>query len=161
MGAKSRLKRERRERVWNKSVQGDGIAEGRDIALSTIQKEDAKNVLSNPISRLLVKLRSKQAVIDELSKGTVDDQSKRVNTLIDDGVVSGGKARKKLEAKAYQEMNEGIRRFQKQGKPITVSNLLAELRSEPSALKMFENVGLDYSWFEDLARERMNALGVK
>jgi hypothetical protein len=143
MGKASRLKRERRER----------IAQG-------LEPIPAK-VLSNPIARTAVKVASREGVIKELSKGTVSDQTQRLNTLVGQGALPGGKLRKEIMRNASKEMDKAIKKYQKQGKAITVDSLLVEVRSEPGFLSMCNGVGIDYSWFEDVARERMTALGVK
>jgi len=95
---------------------------------------------------------------EELSKGSVTDQTGRLDELVGTGVLPGGNLKKAIMAKAPGEMDKAIKKYRKQGKEITVESLLVEVRSEPGFLAMCERVGLGYGWFERLAKERMEAL---
>ena len=59
--------------------------------------------------------------------------------------------------KAPKEMDKAIRKYQKEGRKITVDSLLVEVRSQQGFLDMCNKVGITYKWFEDLARAKMKA----
>lgn len=133
-----RRKRERRERI--------------QLGLETpIAGRVAKKVLA---------FASRKGVIGELSKGTVSEQTNKLNELVGDGALPGGSLAKAIRQKAPKEMDKAIKQFRKQGKEITVDSLLVEVRETPGFLKMCESAGLDYGWFERLAKERMEAHGL-
>ena len=113
--------------------------------------------LENPIARAAVKLKTRGAVIEELSRGTVSDQTNRLNTLVGEGALKPSRLKDAIMRKAPKEMDKAIKKFRKQGKEITVDSLTAEARTEPGFLCMCENVGLDLAWFENLAKDRMEA----
>lgn len=114
----------------------------------------------NPVARWAIKVASRKGVVDELSKGSVDDQTGRLDELVGTGTLSERKLKESIMRKAPREMDKGIKKFLKQGKEITVDNLLAELRSEGKFLRMCNRVGISYEWFETLARERMEVHGL-
>jgi hypothetical protein len=97
----------------------------------------------------------------ELRNGTVEDQVGRLDSLVSTGDLQSDKLRSSILNNAPAEMDKGIRKFQKEGKPINVDTLCAEARSNASFQTMCKRVGIEMSWFEDLARERMEKLGVK
>jgi len=72
----------------------------------------------------------------------------------------GGKLAKAIKDKAPKEMDKAIKKFRKQGKEVTVESLCAEVKSTPGFLQVCNNVGVTLEWFEDLARQRMEANGV-
>lgn len=141
-----RAKRERRERV---------IA-GLEEPISPKHKK----LLGNPISRLGVKLASREGVVRELSAGDVTDQVARLDSLRGTGNIPGGKLKKALMDKAPGEMDKAIRKYRKQGREITVDLLCEEVKTTPGFLQMCNNVGIELKWFEDLARQRMEAHGL-
>lgn len=153
MGRRSRELRERRER---KAV---GLVEPtkRDPAGSVAEKP------GNPIARIArkaVSLASRREVVKELSKGSVSDQTGRLDELVGVGVLPVRALRVAIMREAPKEMDKAIEKFRKQGKEVTVDSLLAEMRSEPGFLEMCRNAGITYEWFEKLAKERMEAYGL-
>ena len=140
MGKASREKRERRERA------ALGIT------------EDVRQKLANPVSRAAIKVASHKSVVEELSAGTVDQQTQRLNTLVGEGTLSASKLAQAIMKKAPAEMDKGIKKLQRQGQRVTVEALLSEVRTEPGFLSMCQRVGITYEWFERLAETRMAAL---
>jgi len=143
-----RAKRERRERV----------AAG--LEPSRAEMERAKRMAGNPIGRQLLKIASRKGVVEELSKGDVTDQVHRLDSMAGTGELPGGKLAKAIKDKAPKEMDKAIKKFRKQGKEVTVESLCAEVKSTPGFLQVCNNVGVTLEWFEDLARQRMEANGV-
>ena len=123
--------------------------------------ERAKRMAENPLGRQILRQASRQGVVNELSKGDVTDQIGRLDSLRGTGELPGGKLAHSIRNKAPGEMDKAIRKFQKQGKEVTVDALCAEVKSTPGFLTMCNNVGITLEWFEDLAKQRMIALGVK
>lgn len=119
------------------------------------QRDAARRALRNPISRKVLSRLVHKDVVKELSEGTTDDQIERL-----DAVVESSKLKKALMDKAPGEMDKAIKLFRKQGKEIGVGSLCAEIKNTPSFLKMCANVGLEVSWFEELAKKRMEANGI-
>jgi len=106
------------------------------------------------VSRKAVAIASRGAVVRELKQASTSDQIEVLNTT-----VSPSKLGKAIMSKAPKEMDKGIREFQKRGKKITVSSLLEEVRTTAGFLEMCERAGVSYKWFEELAKERIKALG--
>ncbi len=102
----------------------------------------------------------RRGVIRELSKGSVDDQTARLDELRGSGELPQSNLRDSIVSNAPGEMDKAIRKYLKKGKPVTVATLCEEVRNNQSFLKMCTGVGLDLSWFENLARERMEAYGL-
>ncbi len=127
---------------------------------STYDLAQARKGLGNPLTRKLAALRARGGVKKELSKGSVENQTDRLNELVGTGTLSERKLKESIMRKAPGEMDKGIKKFQKQGKEITEESLLSEVRSSAGFLKMCAKVGLDYDWFVRLARERMEAHGL-
>ena len=142
-----RSSREHRERV------AQGLEE-------PFRNNGTADALRNPIARTATKLASRKGVIDELSKGSVSDQSGRLDELVGTGTLSPSKLRSAIKAKAPKEMDKAIRKFQKKGIEVSVDTLCADVRSEPRFLKTCESVGLSLEWFEQLARDRMQKHGL-
>ena len=117
-------------------------------------------VLSNPLGRKLVAMVSRKGVVGELSKGTATDQIQRLDEMVGTGNLSGRKLKEAIMREAPGQMDAAIKKYRKQGKEITVDSLLVEVRSEPGFLKMCEGVGLSLAWFENLASDRIAAMGV-
>jgi len=112
------------------------------------------HILRNPVSRKLAAFASRKGVVEELSKGTTGEQINRLNELSGSGSLPDRKLKEAIMKKAPKEMDKGIKKFQKQGKSVSVNSLLTEVRTEPGFLKMCERVGLPYSWFEELAKAK-------
>ncbi len=115
----------------------------------------SKRILNSSIGRGAVKLASRKGVVDELSRASIWDQ---IEVL---GSIPPSKVGKAIMQKAPGEMDKGIRKFQQQGKKVTVEGLLEEVRTTPGFLAMCENAGIPYAWFQELARERMKRHGIK
>lgn len=91
-------------------------------------------------------------IVKELSKGSLDNQISKLSQIAS---THNRKVKESIMSNAPIEMDKGIARFKKQGRAITVDNLLEEVRNNKSFLRMCENVGISYSWFEELANERI------
>jgi len=128
------------------------------------EKPIASQDISNPVSRIgafasrAVALASRKDVIKVLQQATTEEQIETLNDTVAGQRPS--KLRQALMKKSPKEMDKAIREFQKSGKPITVESLTEEARDTPSFVAMCERVGLEMSWFEDLARERMKVYGI-
>lgn len=115
-------------------------------------------LLNNPLTRGAVALASRGKVIDELNRASTADQIETLNST-----VAGRKPTKLADAiksKAPREMDSAIKKFRREGREITVASLTAEIKSTPGFLKMCERVGITLDWFEELARQRMEAFGL-
>jgi len=121
-----------------------------------LEKPISARVLDNPVARKAVAFASRGAVIDELRKAETSDQIDVLNGQV--ASARPDKLRKAIASKAPGEMDKGIKKLQKEGKNVTVDALCAEIKSTPGFLAMCERVGLDLTWFEKLAKERMEAL---
>ncbi len=119
------------------------------------EKSIVQKVLSNPPSRKAVSLASRKGVVAELSKGSTSEQIGRLDDLAGTGTLPAGRLKDAIMRKAPGEMDKAIRKFQKQGKDITVDSLCTEVKSEPGFLDMCQEIGITLEWFENLARERM------
>ncbi len=124
------------------------------------RRERIQAGLENPGARTVVAKASHVAVVHQLKSGSVDDQTARLNELRESGELPQSNLRDSITSKAPGEMDKAIRKFTKKGKPVTVDTLCAEAKNNQSFLKMCTGVGLDLSWFENLARERMEAYGL-
>lgn len=123
-----------------------------------VQARNARMGLENPIARTAVSLASRGQVVSELRKAPVEGQIDALSRTA--GVTNPNKLAKAITSKAPGEMDKGIRKLQKEGKPVTVDALCAEIKTTPGFLRMCGQVGLNLEWFEDLARKRMEALGL-
>lgn len=121
--------------------------------------EETPRNLSNPIVRRAVGLVSRKGVIEELSRGSTEEQVGRLAELTTAGALPHKKLRDAITRNAPKEMDKAIKKYRKQGKEITVDSLLVEVRSTPGFLAMCEKAGLDEQWFVNLARARMKANG--
>ena len=144
-----KAKRERRERV----------AAGLEPSIAEV--EAARRMAANPIGQAILRRASHKGVVAELSRGDVVAQIGKLDSLQGTGELPGGKLKSAIMKKAPKEMDKAIKKFQKQGKEITVDNLCAEVKSTPGFLQMCNNVGITLEWFKDLARERMKAHGLE
>ena len=123
------------------------------------EKSIASQLLSNPVSRKAVALASRRDVIKTLEQATTEEQIETLNNTV--ARQRPSKLRQALMKKSPKEMDKAIREFQKSGKPITVESLTEEARNSPSFVAMCERVGLEMSWFDELARERMKVYGIE
>lgn len=123
------------------------------------QRVQARNAaLSNPVARKAVSVASRGTVIDELRKAETSDQIDALNRTV--AGQRPDKLRNALASKAPKEMDKGIKKLQREGKPVTVDALCSEIKTTPGFLAMCGQVGLDLSWFEELAKKRMEAHGL-
>jgi hypothetical protein len=122
------------------------------------EKSIASQNLSNPIARKAVAIASRGDVIRTLKQATTAEQIETLSSTV--AAQRPNKLRRALMKKAPAEMDKAIRIFQKQGRPVTVASLTAEAKSTPSFVAMCEQVGLEMSWFDNLARERMKTHGI-
>jgi hypothetical protein len=113
------------------------------------------------LARKAIAIGSRGAIVKKLSKGSATDQIEKLNEMIGTGNLSGSRLRRALMSKAPREMDKAIRNFRKQGKEISVDSLCHEVKTTPGFLEMCENAGLSLEWFENLARERMEASNEK
>lgn len=112
--------------------------------------------LENPIARTAVKIAARSGVVAELKKASTDDQVEVLSTTVD--ATRLGRA---LMKEAPGEMDKGIRKLQKEGRPVTVDELCREIRENVAGFRtMSENAGVPLSWYEDLAGKRMEAAGL-
>lgn len=117
-------------------------------------KKDRKAGLNNPIARKAVAIASRGAVINELKNATTEEQIKVLSSI------SPSKVGKAIMREALGEMDKGIRNLLSSGREVTVDELLKEARNTPGFLQMCENAGVLYSWFEQLACDRMKKQGL-
>ncbi len=110
--------------------------------------------------RAAVEKIGRAGIVHELSKGSVGEQSDRLDSLRGTGELPASKLKKSLMKNAPREMDTAIKKFRKKGKPVTVGTLCAEIKNSPEFLRMCANAGLTIKWFENLARERMEAHGL-
>jgi len=118
------------------------------------RRESAVAGLSNPVARKVVAVASRGAVIGELKRASTEEQ---IEVLAS---VSPSKVGKAIMRKAPAEMDKGIKKLRREGKEVTVDALCAEIKSTPGFLSMVEQAGLSLEWFENLAKERMEAFGL-
>ena len=81
---------------------------------------------------------------------------KQVDFLADtlhSGHLGAGKLKRQLVKNAPNEMKKGIVRLRREGKTPTVDLLLEEYRKDKGFQKLANEVGLDSTWFENLAEE--------
>ena len=136
------------------------IEAGKEKSISQQAREGVAKLANNPIGRQILKRASHKGVVEELSKGDVTDQVHRLDSMAGTGELPGGELARTIKSKAPKEMDKAIKKFKKQGNEITVESLCAEIKSTPGFLQMCNNAGITLEWFEDLARERMEANGV-
>jgi hypothetical protein len=122
----------------------------------------AQRMAKDPLGRAALRLASRKGVIKELSAGDTTEQVGRLDSLVGTGALPGSKLKSAIMSKAPGEMDKAIKKFQKEGREVTVDSLCAQVKTEPGFLPMCERVGLSLEWFERLARERMekHAIGV-
>lgn len=118
------------------------------------QEEPVRNAFS-PTIRKAISFITRGSVVKELRNASTEDQ---IGVL--QSTVPGNKMKDAITRAAPGEMDKAIRKFQKEGKEVTVDTLCAEIKSTPGFLAMCTKAGLDLAWFEDLARKRMEAHGL-
>ena len=121
------------------------------------RKAQVKQGILKPFRNTAIKLVARGGVIRELSKGTTTEQIGKLDELGTAGALPDSKLRKAIVDKAPKEMDKAIRKYQKEGRKITVDSLLVEVRSQQGFLDMCNKVGITYKWFEDLALAKMKA----
>ena len=105
------------------------------------------------LGRAAIKLATRGSVVGTLKDASTADQIEALDSTV--GANKPSKLRKAIIRKAPREMDKAIKDFQKEGKPVTVDSLCAEIKSSPDFLSMCERVGLDLQWFENLAQQKM------
>ena len=123
-----------------------------------VRERNAQLGLGNTVARKAVSFASHGAVISELRATSLDDQLDVLNGRV--ASTRPDKLKNALTSKAPAEMDKGIKKLQKQGEPVTVDALCAEIKATPGFLAMCERVGLSLEWFEKLASERMAVHGL-
>jgi hypothetical protein len=123
-----------------------------------VAQRNARLGIGNPIARTAVSFASRGQVVSELRKAGTDDQIDVLNRTVVSQQPS--KLRKAIMDKAPKEMDKAIKTLQKQGKEVTVDSLTFESKSTPSFVQMCSDIGIEMSWFEELARKRMEAHGL-
>ena len=124
------------------------------------RKDQIKQGILKPFRNTAIKLATRSGVIRELSKGSTTEQIGKLDELARVGALPNSKLGKAIMDKAPKEMDKAIRKYQEEGKKITVDSLLVEVRSQRGFLDMCNKVGITYKWFEDLARAKMKAHGI-
>lgn len=114
--------------------------------------------LDNPIARKVVAVSARGKVIGELQAASTEDQIDALSRTV--ATAKPSKLRDAIMKKAPGEMDKAIRKFQAEGKPVTVESLTEEAKNMPSFVRMCRDVGLEMIWFEDLARKRMEVNGI-
>lgn len=116
---------------------------------SRLKKERQLRALQSP--------KAHETVVKELSKGSIDDQ---VNKLIELTGVNNkfqSAIKDSILKNAPKEMDKAIEKYKKVGKPITVESLTKEVRDNKQFLALCSKNGISLEYFEDLARQRMEA----
>jgi len=113
----------------------------------SIAAQQVKRIASNPLGRAILRRASHKGVVEELSKGDVSQQIDNLRGAVPDGVLA-----KTIKSKVPKEMDKAIKKFQKEGKEISVDTLCSEVKSTPGLLAI-----VPLEWFEDLAKQRMEA----
>ena len=111
--------------------------------------------LEKPHRELSEKQRDKAKEIG-LKKLQSQSTPKQVDFLADtlhSGHLRASKLKQELVKNAPKEMKKGVARLHREGKTPTVDLLLEEYNSDASFQKLANEVGLDRSWFENLAEE--------
>ena len=116
--------------------------------------------LEEPRAAQIAKKMGRPLVEKELLKGTDEERINRLDSLVSTGDLKADKLRASIMDNAPAEMDKAIRKYQKEGKEISVDTLCHEVRTDLPFRTTCQRVGIPLSWFEDLARERMAKLGV-
>lgn len=122
------------------------------------EKSIASQALGNPVARKAVALASRRDVVRTLEQASTEQQIETLSSTVVGQRPS--KLRQAIMKKAPREMDKAIRDFQEKGKPVTVETLTKEARNTPSFVAMCERIGLEMSWFDGLAKERMKIHGI-
>ena len=112
-----------------------------------------RQTLGNPITRKAVTFAAHGGVVRELQQASTEEQIETLNSTV--APTKPNKLRDALMKNAPKEIDKAIRQFRKEGKPVTMESLTEEARNTPSFVAMCQRVGLEMSWFEQLAKERM------
>lgn len=131
--------------------------EHRERVIAGLEKPIRHGNISG-LQRTGIKLFSRKKVLETLKNAPTEEQIEALDNTA--GKDEPSKLKRAIMLKAAKEMDKGIKKFKKQGKEVTVDGLLEEVKTTPGFLKMCENVGLNYEWFEQLAEERMKIYGL-
>lgn len=85
--------------------------------------------------------RNKQKIAQKMISASFDTQIKLLKLAPPEAV------RKAIEDNAPKEMHEGAGKLNREGKPVTVDNLLEDYRHETEFKELAEKAGLAESWF--------------
>lgn len=121
-------------------------------------KEKPFRHLNNPVARKAVALASRSDVIKTLEQASTEDQLDALNRTV--AGQRPDKLKQALMKKTPKEMDKAIYDFLKNGKAVNVATLTEEIRNTPDFLALCSRVGLELSWFEQLARDRMKIHGI-
>jgi len=91
---------------------------GRASNRKKVRRGLAAKGLSNPVVRKAVAITARGKVVSELKKATTDEQIEVLSEI------SQSKVGKALMKKAPKEMDKGIKELQKQGREVTVKELM-------------------------------------
>lgn len=122
--------------------------------------ERIRQGLEDPIARQQVKERSYKGVVRELSRGGIAERIQRLDEMVNTGIVATNRMGRAIMDSAPAEMDKAIRKFKKEGTLVTVDNLMREIRTDTRFQNLCAHSGVPISWFEQLARERMEANGL-
>lgn len=114
--------------------------------------------LADVAERKAIAVAAHHDVVRELREASTEDQIEALDRTV--GRNKPSRLRDALMQKAPAEMDKAIRKFKREGRPVTVETLTEEARNTPSFVSMCRNVGLEMSWFEELARKRMEKAGL-
>ena len=94
-----------------------------------------------------------KTAVGALQRQSTNKQVSFLSGALAEGRLSPGRLLQLLEDNAYKEIRKGADKLVKQGKTPTVDLLLAEYHKEKDFKKLAASVGLDESWFVNLAKE--------
>jgi len=135
-----------------------------DLSPKELEKRRGRlqKAFDNPILRPVVSRASALAVKKELTEGkTTEEMLGGLDTLMSDGVLGRSALANAIRRKAPGEMDKAIRRFRREGKEISVATLCAEVYADKRFQATCAKVGIPVSWFEDLARARMEVMKIE
>lgn len=95
--------------------------------------------------------KMQQAAVTVIQQKSTADQVDFMTQAMNEGRLAPNKVRKQMEQFAPLEMRKGAEKLIKQGKLVTVDNLLEEYRREKAFQKVADSVGLHEDWFIKLA----------
>lgn len=95
------------------------------------------------------------AGVKRIKSAGEEEQLAFIDNAVKEGKVSNNTIRRQLEQNAPKAMWDGILKFSREGKPLTVDALLEEYHADKGFQKMALNAGLDEQWFIDLANQKL------